>query len=98
MKFPYVKYNDRYLPIVPIEMKGKEDWVVFVVVGDGSKIKVYIHDIEIRLADKEFRAVIGFSYRLGIGFNVLGQEDIFDRFRICFDKKERIVEFCPKSA
>jgi len=130
MKFPYVKYNNRYLPIVPIEMKGKEDWVVFdayvdsgagysifhidvaeilgidiekgresfVVVGDGSKIKVYIHDIEVRLADKEFRAVIGFSYRLGIGFNVLGQEDIFDRFRICFDKKERIVEFCPKSA
>lgn len=130
MKFPYVKYNGRYLPIVPIEIKGKEDWVVFdayvdsgagysifhtdvagilgidieegkesfVVVGDGSKIKVYIHDLEVRLADKEFRAVIGFSHRLGIGFNVLGQEDIFDKFIICFDRKERIVEFYPKNA
>ena len=92
MKFPYVKYNNRYLPIVSIEMKAKEDWVVFdayvdsgagysifhtdvagilgidieqgresfVVVGDGSRIKVYIHNLEVRLADKEFRAVIGF--------------------------------------
>ena len=127
MKFPYIKYNDRTLPIIPIEIKGKEDWVVFdayvdsgagysifhtdvaailgidiedgletfVVVGDGSKIKVFIHYLEIRLADKEFSAVIGFSHRLGIGFNVLGQENIFDRFRICFDRKERIVEFYP---
>jgi len=68
----------------------------FVVVGDGSKIKVFIHNLEIRLADKEFRAVIGFSHRLGIGFNVLGQENIFDSFRICFDRKEKIVEFYPK--
>ena len=114
--------------MIPIEMKGKEDWVVFdayvdsgagysifhadvaailgvdiedgtesfVVVGDGSKINVYIHNVEVKLADKEFRAVIGFSHRLGIGFNVLGQESFFDIFRICFDRKERILEFYPK--
>ena len=41
--------------------------------------------------------IIGFSHRLGIGFNVLGQEDIFGRFRICFDRKERIVEFYSKN-
>ena len=128
MRFPYVKYDEKkYLPILPVELKG-EDWIVFdayvdsgagysifhtdvaailgmeieegaenfVVVGDGSKIKVYIHKLDIRLAGREFRAVIGFSHRLGIGFNVLGQKDIFDEFRICFDRKEKIIEFYPK--
>ena len=130
MKFPYIKYNDRNLPIIPIEIRGKEDWVVFdayvdsgagysifhtdvasilgidiedgiesyVVVGDGSKIKVFIHNLEIRMADKEFSAVIGFSHRLGIGFNVIGQENIFDNFRICFDRKSKVVEFYPNVA
>jgi len=46
--------------------------------------------------DKEFEAVIGFSHRLGIGFNILGQESVFDRFRICFDRKEKVVELYPK--
>lgn len=128
MRFPYIKHAGKYLPIVPVELKGRGDWVVFdayidsgagysifhsdvaailgikveegkesfVVIGDGSKIEVYIHDLEIRLADKEFKAVVSFSHRLGIGFNVLGQESIFDGFRICFDKKEKIIEFFSK--
>lgn len=63
------------------------------MVGDGSRIRVYIHSLDIRLANEEFTARIGFSHRLGIGFNILGQEDIFDRFRICFEWREGIVEF-----
>ena len=128
MRYPYMKYNGRHLPIIPVELKKGEEWIVFdayvdsgagysifhsdvaailgidieagkesfVVVGDGSKIKVYIHNLKIKLADNEFNAVIGFSRRLGIGFNILGQESIFDRFRICFDRKEKIVELYPK--
>ncbi len=127
MRYPYVSYAGRFLPIIGIEIKGREDWVIFdayvdsgagysifhtdvaevlgidiekgeenfVVVGDGSKIKVYNHNVKVRIAGKEFEAVIGFSYRLGIGFNVLGQESIFDRFKICFNRKEGFVEFYP---
>lgn len=127
MKFPYIKYTKRYLPIIPIELRGKEEWVVFdayldsgagfsifhsdvaaildiviedgresfVVIGDGSKIKVYLHYLEIRIANKEFKALIGFSHHLGIGFNILGQEGIFDKFRICFDRNDRCIEFYP---
>ena len=39
--------------------------------------------------------MIGFSRRLGIGFNIIGRKDIFERFKICFDEKEKMVEFYP---
>ena len=116
MKFPYKKLAGRLLPIVPIEVKGKE-WVsydthvdsgagysifhsdvaedleisledgdkVYITVGDGSQIIAYLHKILVRIADQKFKVTIGFSERLGIGFNIIGQEDIFDRFKICFD-------------
>ena len=28
MKFPYIRFDDKYLPIVPIKVKGKE-WIEF---------------------------------------------------------------------
>ena len=127
MNFPYKKLAGRLLPIVPIELKGKE-WIsydsyvdsgagysifhsdvaddleikledgekIYITVGDGSQIIVYLHKILVRIADKEFVAKIGFSERLGIGFNIIGQSDIFDRFKICFDGKEKLVEFHTK--
>jgi len=36
--------------------------------------------------------MLGFSENLGVGFNLLGRVDFFDRFRICFYNKERFVE------
>ncbi len=68
----------------------------YVTVGDGSQIKVYIHRVNVRLADEEFEASIGFSRHLGIGFNIIGRLDIFDRFKVCFDEPNGIVEFHPK--
>jgi predicted aspartyl protease len=73
--------------------QGKEN---YVCVGDGSMIKVYLHRIPVKLAGQEFEALIGFSRRLGIGFNIIGRLDIFDSFKICFDESEAIVEFFPK--
>lgn len=127
MKFPYKKLAGRLLPIVPIEVKGKE-WVsydtyvdsgtgysifhsdvaedleisledgdkVYITVGDGSQIIAYLHKILVRIADQKFKVTIGFSERLGIGFNIIGQEDIFDRFKICFDRSEKVIEFLPR--
>ncbi len=69
---------------------GKES---YVTVGYGSLIKVYIHDVCVRIADKEFEAAVGFSRHLGIGFNIIGRLDIFDRFTVCFDESEKIVGF-----
>ena len=73
--------------------KGKES---HVIVGDGSKMNVFMHELMMRLANTEFKTMIGFSYGLGIGFNILGQENIFMRFKICFDRQLEIIEFFPK--
>jgi len=72
--------------------KGKRG---YVTVGDGSQIPAYYHKIDTRLGEYEFKATIGFSKQLGIGFNILGQKDIFDRFKVCFDNNEWVVEFHP---
>jgi len=47
----------------------------------------------IQLALEEFEAMIGFSKQLGIGFNIIGRRDIFERFKVCFTENERVVEF-----
>ncbi len=59
-----------------------------ISVGDGGTIPVYFHKITIGLGNHEFKAQIGFSYKLGIGFNVPGRRDIFNRFVVCFDDQK----------
>ena len=115
------------MPVVPIELKGRE-WVsydayvdtgagysifhsdvtddleieledgtkTYITVGDGSQIVVYLHKLLVELAGQEFDVTIGFSRHLGIGFNIIGRLDIFDRFKICFDESERTMEFYLK--
>lgn len=72
--------------------KGKR---VFLTVGDGSLIEVYLHRLRVELANKVFFAQIGFSKQLGVGFNLLGRKNFFDRFRICFDDLHKLVELTP---
>ena len=64
-----------------------------IVVGDGSFIPTYFHDLRIHLGDFEMIAPIGFSERLGVGFNILGRKGIFDHFQVCFNEIARKVTF-----
>lgn len=131
MKFPYIKFRGRFLPIVSIWLKSDKfkEWVEFkafvdsgagysvfqaemaeilglgledgkkeyVTVGDGSQIIVYLHKLPVKFAGHQFDATVGFSRHLGIGFNIIGRLDIFDRFKVCFDESEKIVEFLFKN-
>ncbi|MBS3123823.1 hypothetical protein J4437_04280 [Candidatus Woesearchaeota archaeon] len=54
-----------------------------MTVGDGNHIQVYIHNLPLSLAGKEFIARIGFSKGLGVGFYIMGRKDIFDKFIVC---------------
>lgn len=51
--------------------------------------------IKVSIGEKEFVATIGFSKGLGIGFYIIGTRDIFDNFKVCFNQKEKYVEFIP---
>lgn len=72
--------------------KGK---VTYTMVGDGGFIPVYLHKIPIWIGNIPLKATIGFSPHLGADFNLLGQKDIFDRFRVTFDKHKKMVSFQP---
>lgn len=73
--------------------KGKQG---FATVGDGSLIPVYFHHFPIKIGNISFKATIGFSPRLGVGFNLLGRKDIFERFIVTFDDIKQTVAFLPR--
>jgi len=64
-----------------------------IVVGDGSYIPTYLQDLTIRIGEFEIMAPIGFSERLGVGFNILGRKGIFDQFQVCFNDHTRKLTF-----
>jgi predicted aspartyl protease len=64
-----------------------------IVVADGSFIPAYFYDLRLEIGGYEVTAPIGFSERLGVGFNVLGRTGIFDQFQVCFNDHLRKVTF-----
>jgi hypothetical protein len=76
-----------------IGIKIEKGRLIYSQVGDGGFIPVYLHELDIQLGPKTFQAAIGFSEKLGIGFNILGRNDIFDKFIVCFDDMKNHVTF-----
>jgi hypothetical protein len=68
---------------------------VLVQVGDGSLIPVYLHRLPMQIGSERFQATVGFSERLGVRFHLLGRQDVYERFRVCFHEKRRVVTFQP---
>ena len=71
---------------------------MMIVVGDGSFIPVYFHTITMKIGDIEFQSEVGFSERLGVGFNLLGRKGIFEVFKVCFSDRENKVSFIKEEA
>jgi len=69
-----------------------------IVVGDGSYIPTYIHNLSVQIADVQITVPIGFSERLGVGFNLLGRTGVFNQFEVCFNDHARKVTFQPLAA
>lgn len=72
--------------------KGKQ---TFITVGDGSLIPVYLHMMPVKIGNIVFKAAIGFSPRLGVGFNLIGRKDIFSYFDITFSDSKKTISFIP---
>ncbi len=84
----YTIFDDKVAEILDLELTDGER--VLAVVGDGSFIPIYLHKVGMRIGDDEFSLRIGFSSKLGVGFNLLGM-DIFDRYRVIFNNRGRKV-------
>lgn len=86
----YTIFDDKVAEILDITLtKGEK---VLAVVGDGSFIPIYLHTVGIRIGEDEFGMKIGFSSKLGVGFNLLGM-NVFDRYRVIFDNVAKKVIF-----
>ena len=66
---------------------------IYVQVGDGGFIPVYLHDFEIQIGKHRVVVPLGFSGKLGINFNLLGRTGIFEFFKVCFDERDFVVTF-----
>jgi hypothetical protein len=66
---------------------------IYLQVGDGSFIPAYLHDLGLQVGREQFSTKVGFSDKLGIGFNLLGRTGIFERFKICFQESQGIITF-----
>lgn len=66
---------------------------IYLQVGDGSFIPVYLHNLEVQVGEERFTTQVGFSDRLGVSFNLFGRTGIFERFKICFQESQRVLTF-----
>ena len=71
----------------------KQGKKMMIVVGDGSFIPVNFIQLLLIIGDIEIETTIGFSEHLGVGFNLLGRKDIFEKFRVCFSDSKKVVSF-----
>jgi len=86
----YSIFDDKVAELLGIELEeGKR---MLAVVGDGSFIPLYLHKVQMKLEEDEFEMEIGFSAKLGVGFNLLGM-DLFDRYKVTFDNAAKKVVF-----
>jgi len=69
---------------------------LYVQVGDGGFIPVYLHDLQIQIGRYRLQASLGFSDKLGVRFNLLGRTSIFSYFKVCFDERDFKVTFQPQ--
>ena len=60
--------------------------------GVGGRIKGYLHNMELEIADKKLIAPVVFSYEYTVSFNLLGRQEIFNNFKITFDEKNYLVK------
>ena len=86
----YSIFDDKVAEILDINLAAGEK--VLAVVSDGSFIPIYLHTVGMRIGEDEFGMKIGFSSKLGVGFNLLGM-DVFDRYRVIFDNRAKKVIF-----
>ena len=76
-------------------LKVENGQLIYSVVGDGSLIPVYVHRLHVHLGHAGLTVAIGFSPRLGVGFNLLGRQDIFAHFDVTFSDSRQKIIFQP---
>lgn len=81
-------FKDEVAEQLEIEVeKGKQIYLG----GVGGRIKGYIHKLYLEIAGRKFSCPVIFSREYLVSFNLLGREAVFDRFRIIFEEKKKLL-------
>ncbi len=78
-----------------LDLNYRQGEKTLITVGNGNLIPVYIHRLPVQIGSIKLRAAIGFSPGLGVGFNLLGRQDIFSHFDVTFSDSRKTVSFFP---
>jgi hypothetical protein len=57
-----------------------------------GRIKVYVHEISMRLGEEILRVKIAFAQTENVP-PLLGRTDVFDHFKVCYDNKQKETIF-----
>jgi len=92
----YVDTGAAYSIFVPsvakrLNLDYRSGRLTYARVGDGGLIPVYLHRLTVHIGHFSFQATVGFSDRLGVGFNLLGRQDIFKHLAFTFNDKHRFL-------
>ncbi len=60
-------------------------------IGDG-RVPIIVKVVKMKIGNKTFDASIAVALIEDVPY-ILGRENVFDKFKICFNQKEKIVEF-----
>lgn len=60
--------------------------------GVGGRIKGFIHQLEMEVANRRINVPVVFSYEYLVSLNLLGRQSFFERFKITFDEKKKRIE------
>jgi hypothetical protein len=63
---------------------GRLTWVRGV---GGVFVPAYLHRLRIIIGHFSFKATVGFSDHIGVGFNLIGRKDVFKRLSFTFNDK-----------
>ncbi|MFQ5711892.1 MAG: hypothetical protein ACE5GD_08970 [Candidatus Geothermarchaeales archaeon] len=85
----YSVFHSGEAEIIGVDVE-KGRWTTLTV-GDGHEIPVYLHTLPVIFLDRKFEAIIGFTNKLRMGFNILGRKDFFEKFTICFNDSEAMI-------
>lgn len=62
--------------------------------ADGNPIPGYLFRLPVQIGDVRMRALVAFSDKLNVGFNLLGRQTIFSCFdEVAFNERARKVIF-----
>jgi len=80
-----------------LRLRREEGQLKMLKAADGNLIPVHLFRLAVQIGDVKIRALVGFSDKLNVGFNVLGRHAIFSCFEeVVFNEKARKIIFRQK--